>query len=166
MRMDKRNRKIRQRPGRNQSSRRIPAFVFYLLAGLCLLALFYLLLYRSHERQLAALREEKIREDLDEICTALAMYRQEQGKSPPAAEGLEALTGRGGWPPTPSGEPGRERPYLERVPLDPWGVPYVYEVRGSLFAVGTYGSDQRPGGSGSASDTFREECRSTGVSTE
>ncbi len=166
MRMDKRNRKIRQRPGRSGSSSPVPAFVFYLLAGLGFLALFYFFLYRSHERQLAALREEKIREDLDQICTAMAVYRQEQGKAPAAAEGLEALTGRGGWAQTASGEAGRDKPYLERVPLDPWGIPYVYEVRGNLFAVGTYGSDRRPGGRGSAADTFRPECRSTGVGAE
>lgn len=166
MRMDKRNRKIRERPARNKSSSAVPAFVFYLLAGVGFLALFYFFLYQSHERQLASLRKEKIQEDLDKICTALALFRQEQGKAPAAAEGLDALTGKGSWAKTASGEAGRDKPYLERIPLDPWGIPYVYEVRGNLFAVGTYGSDRKPGGRGSAADTFREECRNAGAGTE
>jgi general secretion pathway protein G len=166
MRMDKKNRKIRPRPARTKASSRIPAFALYLLVGLCLLGLFYLFLYRSHERQLAVLRAEKIREDLDTICAALAVYRQEQGTIPPAGPGLEVLTGKGLKGEASSGEAGRDKPYLDRIPLDPWGSPYVYEVRGGLFAVGTYGSDRRPGGAGSASDTFRQECKITGGGAE
>lgn len=166
MRMDKKSRKIRPRPAQTKASSRIPAFAMYLLGGLCLLALFYLFLYRSHERQLAALRAEKIREDLDMICAALAVYRQEQGAVPPPGRGLEVLTGKRREAEASSGEAGRDKPYLDRIPLDPWGNPYVYEMRGNLFAVGTYGSDRRPGGTGSAADTFRQECKSTGGGAE
>lgn len=166
MRMDRKNRKNRPRPTRTKTSSRIPAFALYLLGGLILLAVFYTFLYRSHERQLAALRAEKIREDLDTICAALAVHRQEHGALPPAELGLDFLTNKGLKAETSSGAAGRDKPYLDRIPLDPWGSPYVYEMRGSRFAVGTYGSDRRPGGTGNASDTFREECKSTGGGTE
>ena len=47
-------------------------------------------------------------------------------------------------------------PYLQQaaLPLDPWGNPYVYKVPGDKmpYAIVSYGSDGREGGTGDAAD--------------
>ena len=41
---------------------------------------------------------------------------------------------------------------LERVPIDPWGHPYVYWMDGNTGAVVSYGADGMPGGQGEDAD--------------
>jgi len=47
-------------------------------------------------------------------------------------------------------------PYLDppKLPLDPWGEPYHYDVPGqhSAFDIYSYGTDKAPGGEGDAAD--------------
>jgi len=42
--------------------------------------------------------------------------------------------------------------YLERVPLDPWGRPYVYLSDGARFTLKSYGADGVEGGEGKFAD--------------
>ena len=56
----------------------------------------------------------------------LTAYRIDTGDYPSAAEGLQALTT------APQNRTGRWRgPYVENLPLDPWGQPYVYRYPGT-----------------------------------
>ncbi|MEW6442349.1 MAG: type II secretion system protein GspG [bacterium] len=165
MRLDKRSRKIRtKKKGKKGASPRFPPFLLYLLAGLVLLTGFYLLVYRGHARRLAGLREEKIREDMDKICTALAVFRQDHGRYPLPEEGLQGLLG-GRLPPEGGDRHERAAAYLDRLPPDPWGGPYNYEplASGDSFKLACWGADGKPGGDGDASDRVLEECK--GVTT-
>lgn len=91
--------------------------------------------------------------DLRSIAAALKMYRLDNGDYPATAQGLAALVTR------PSGEP---RPvnyasgsYLDRVPVDPWGNPYLYHSPGddgSGFDLASNGKDGKPGGEGLDAD--------------
>ena len=44
-------------------------------------------------------------------------------------------------------------PYIERLPLDPWGGDYIYHDLGKgQVEIVSYGSDRTPGGTGWAED--------------
>jgi general secretion pathway protein G len=87
-----------------------------------------------------------------ELAAALDMYRLDIGRYPTPAEGLSVLIT------SPSGE--REGmlwggPYLEDLPVDPWGNAFGYEPSESLpdqMVIISYGADGAPGGSGLDAD--------------
>jgi general secretion pathway protein G len=73
-----------------------------------------------------------------DLTEALDRYRSRFRRLPDVHEGLAALSPI----------------YLEHLPLDPWGNPFIYAPSdGTLCAdVLSYGADGQPGGSGLASD--------------
>ena len=65
-------------------------------------------------------RQQRAAIDIANIKTALGLFRTDTGRFPTTSEGLEALVTDPGidkWDPD---------GYLEKLPLDPWGKPYVY----------------------------------------
>jgi general secretion pathway protein G len=81
--------------------------------------------------------------DLRRLDDALAQYTTDNAGSAP--ESLEALTR-----PDPDG-----KPYVERIPLDAWDRPYVFERATEPYGrcrVTTYGRDGKPGGEGADRD--------------
>lgn len=93
--------------------------------------------------------------DLAELANALERYHAENGGYPSTDQGLAALVSK---PESP--KPLRNYPeggYLEALPMDPWGRPYVYEgpvwagVK-SAYSLQTFGADGKPGGSGPDAD--------------
>lgn len=90
--------------------------------------------------------------DIETIKGALKLYKLDNGGYPLTDQGLEALT----TPPTtePIPKKWKKGGYLEKLPDDPWGNPYLYLYpgkRGNLD-VFTYGADGREGGDGENSD--------------
>ncbi|MDM9560237.1 type II secretion system protein GspG [Bordetella genomosp. 2] len=86
-------------------------------------------------------RRVAARQDISGLMQALKLYRLDTGRYPTTAEGLQALVkqpeGARNW-----------RPYLDRLPNDPWGHPYQYlnpGVRGEID-VFTFGPDNKAGG--------------------
>ena len=75
---------------------------------------------------------------------ALDTHRLDVGEYPDSLEGLrENNDGRASW----------NGPYLRReVPLDPWGLEYVYESNGRGFTLLSYGPDGEVGGEGDDAD--------------
>lgn len=93
-------------------------------------------------------RAVKARQDVEAIVTALNMYRLDNSVYPSTQQGLEALVER------PSGRPEapnwKEGGYLDRLPDDPWGRPYLYlnpGVHGDID-VWSNGANGQPGGEG------------------
>lgn len=88
-------------------------------------------------------------QDIAAIVTALNLYRLDNDAYPAGTDGLRALVERPadarGW---------RKGGYLDRVPLDPWGRPYLYRRPGQHgdIDVWTYGADGQPGGSDADAD--------------
>jgi general secretion pathway protein G len=88
------------------------------------------------------------RTQMEELSSALDMYRLDNGVYPSTDQGLAALTTM----PTIDPPTNWKSPYLRKaVPLDPWGHPYVYLCPGQMNPLGTYdllsyGSDGQPGG--------------------
>eukprot|EP01013_Petalomonas_cantuscygni_P004819 TRINITY_DN15255_c0_g1_i1.p1 TRINITY_DN15255_c0_g1~~TRINITY_DN15255_c0_g1_i1.p1 ORF type:complete len:150 (-),score=31.62 TRINITY_DN15255_c0_g1_i1:55-504(-) len=90
--------------------------------------------------------------DMRAIGSALELYRLDNQDYPTTAQGLEALAER----PTTSPEPRNwaEGGYLNEVPVDPWGNPYLYRSPGEDggFDLVSLGADGEPGGDGVNAD--------------
>lgn len=91
--------------------------------------------------------------DLKSISAALKMYRLDNGEYPTTSQGLAALVTK------PSGEPAPRNyaagGYLDKVPVDPWGNPYVYKspgASGAGFDLASNGKDGKQGGEGLDAD--------------
>jgi general secretion pathway protein G len=90
-------------------------------------------------------RKAKAEADLQSFKTGLGAFEIENGFFPKGRDGLSALIA------APANAPHWTHRYLDtdRVPLDPWGNPYVYECPGKRNADGydlmSAGPDGRPG---------------------
>lgn len=90
------------------------------------------------------------RQDIAALTQALKLYRLDNGRYPSTAQGLAALHQRPAQPP----EPRNWRPYMDRLPNDPWGNPYQYLQPGVHGEIDVFslGADGQAGGSGSDAD--------------
>ncbi len=83
---------------------------------------------------------------IEQLGSALDMFRLEVGRYPTTAEGLEALIRQ------PPGVSRWNGPYLRRstIPTDAWGNEFVYRSPGEHgpYDLLSYGADGSPGGSG------------------
>lgn len=88
--------------------------------------------------------------DIQAIANALELYRLDNGHYPSTDQGLEALVNEpSGYP-----EPRNWNPegYLNKVPVDPWGEPYMYVNEDRSYDVYSFGSDRKEGGEGVDAD--------------
>jgi general secretion pathway protein G len=87
----------------------------------------------------------RVESDLRGIESALKFYRMDNFAYPTSEQGLEALITRPADPNIRNWKPGG---YLERMPKDPWGNPYLYLNPGNNGEIDVYtlGRDGRPGG--------------------
>ncbi len=92
------------------------------------------------------------RSDIAAIMQALKLYRLDNQRYPTAEQGIGALVAKPEIPPVPvNWKPGG---YLEKLPKDPWGRPYVYinpGVRGEIEVM-SFGADGQAGGTGIDAD--------------
>jgi general secretion pathway protein G len=95
-------------------------------------------------------RRTKAIADMKAIEQALNLYVMDSGRYPTTEQGLEALVRQPGDGPVPrSWNPDG---YLQRVPSDPWGHPYVYIADGNRFTLRSLGADGIEGGEGKFAD--------------
>ena len=88
--------------------------------------------------------------DVNNLMQALKMYMLDNQRYPPADQGLQALVQK----PTVAPIPPNWKPYLDKLPNDPWGRPYQYlnpGVKGEVDVM-SYGADGQPGGEGKNAD--------------
>lgn len=93
-------------------------------------------------------RETKARADIQTLSNALEQYSLDMFDYPSEQQGLEALVT------LPDGLSGAESyrtgGYIAKLPLDPWGQPYVYErpgdKSGRSFDLYSFGADAAEGG--------------------
>jgi general secretion pathway protein G len=91
----------------------------------------------------------RARQDIRGVETALDLFRLDNFKYPSTEDGLEALVTNPGEASAPNW-----KPYLRRIPMDPWNKPYQYANPGqrSDYDVFTYGADGQEGGEGVNAD--------------
>ena len=95
-------------------------------------------------------RRTKAVADMKAVEQALNLYRLDTGGYPTTEQGLEALVRKPDRPPVP--RTWNPNGYLERVPVDPWGNPYVYVSDGGRFTLRSFGADGVEGGEGKFAD--------------
>ena len=90
------------------------------------------------------------RTDVSNLMQALKLYKLDNQRYPSAEQGLEALVHK----PTAGSVPPNWKPYLDKLPADPWGRPYQYlnpGLKGEID-VFSFGADGQPGGEGTNAD--------------
>jgi len=88
--------------------------------------------------------------DVHNIMQALKLYKLDNQRYPTAEQGLQALIAKPATDPAPP----NWKPYLEKLPNDPWGHPYQYLNPGvkNEVDVMSYGADGVSGGEGKNAD--------------
>jgi len=95
-------------------------------------------------------RATAARTDVHNIMQALKLYKLDNLRYPTPEQGLAALVQRPSTPPV----PGNWKPYLEKLPSDPWGQPYQYlnpGIKGEVDVM-SFGADGKSGGEGKDAD--------------
>lgn len=102
-------------------------------------------------------RRTKAEVQIQNISQALGMYKLDNGFFPTTEQGLKALVEKPESGRIPNDY--RDGGYLEKVPQDPWGHPYVYLCPGTHgdFDLISYGTDGEPGGEGPDADVHSWE---------
>jgi general secretion pathway protein G len=90
------------------------------------------------------------RTDVNNLMQALKLYKLDNQRYPSAEQGLQALRSK----PTSGTIPPNWKPYIEKLPSDPWGRPYEYlnpGLKGEID-IFSFGADGKPGGEGNDAD--------------
>jgi len=90
------------------------------------------------------------RTDVNNLVQALKLYKLDNQRFPSGEQGLESLVRK----PETGTIPPRWKPYLDKLPNDPWGRPYQYlnpGVNGEID-VFSFGADGQAGGEGINAD--------------
>lgn len=88
--------------------------------------------------------------DVNNLMQALKLYRLDNQRYPTGAQGLQALIAK----PSTGPIPGNWKPYIDKLPRDPWGNPYQYMnpgIRGEIDVL-SFGGDGQAGGEGKNAD--------------
>ena len=93
----------------------------------------------------------KAKAEIANLENALKFYRLDNFTYPSTEQGLEALVTKPADPNIKNWKPGG---YMDRLPKDPWGNPYLYLNPGNKGEIDIYtlGRDGRPGGEGVDAD--------------
>lgn len=95
-------------------------------------------------------RATAARTDVNNLMQALKLYKLDNHAFPTAEQGLQALVAKPTSPPVPP----NWRPYLDKLPNDPWGRPYQYlspGIKGEVDVM-SFGADGVSGGEGKNAD--------------
>ena len=95
-------------------------------------------------------RSTAAKTDVTNLMQALKLYRLDNQRYPTAEQGLAALVAK----PTGGPIPASWKPYLDKLPNDPWGRTYQYlnpGVKGEIDVL-SFGADGQPGGEGKNAD--------------
>ncbi len=90
------------------------------------------------------------RTDVNNLMQALKLYKLDNQRFPSSEQGLQALVAK----PTVGAVPPRWKPYLDKLPNDPWSRPYQYANPGVKGEIDVYslGADGQAGGEGKDGD--------------
>jgi general secretion pathway protein G len=91
-------------------------------------------------------------QDIASVVQALKLYRLDNIRYPTTEQGLQALVTKPAIEPIPGNW--KAGGYLEKLPKDPWGNPYLYLNPGRHGEIDVYslGADGQPGGEGKDAD--------------
>ena len=123
----------------------VEIMVVVVILGILAVLIVPRVLGRSDEARQAAAKH-----DIATIMQSLKLYRLDNGRYPTNDQGLQSLVTK----PTSAPAPSNWKPYLDKVPKDPWGNTYQYLSPGVHGEVDVFslGADGQPGGTGADLD--------------
>jgi len=137
---------MRLRPGARESGfTLIELMVVLVIIGVLAALIVPNVLERADDARTMAART-----DVNNLMQALKLYRLDNQRYPTAEQGLAALVAK----PTSGPIPGNWKPYIDKLPNDPWGRPYQYlhpGLRGEVDVL-SFGADGQAGGEGKDAD--------------
>ena len=97
-------------------------------------------------------RKIAAKQDIAMLVQALKLYRLDNMRYPTTEQTLQALVAKPSLNPVPQNW--KAGGYLDRLPKDPWGHPYLYlsPGRNGDIDVVSLGADGQPGGEGNDAD--------------
>ncbi|HFF6202810.1 type II secretion system major pseudopilin GspG [Stenotrophomonas geniculata] len=137
-------RQVRGRKARQKGFSLIEIMVVVVIIGILAALIVPRLMDRPDQARVVAARQ-----DIAALMQALKLFKLDNGRYPSAEQGLQALVkppqGGGTMPFT---------PYLDRLPNDPWGHPYQYQIPGTHGDIDVFslGADSQPGGDAGNAD--------------
>jgi len=134
-----------RRAGRTPGFTLVEVMVVVVILGILAVLIVPRVLGRTDEARAAAAKH-----DVATIMQSLKLYKLDNGRYPTNEQGLQALVAK----PAAAPAPPNWKPYLDKLPKDPWGNVYQYlnpGVNGEID-VFSLGADGQPGGSGADSD--------------
>ncbi len=140
-----------------RSEQRNPGFTLIeIMAVVLIIGLLSTIVGAAIFRQVDRARVTAARAQISSLGGVLELYRMDNGKFPTSEQGLLALVEAPTAEPVPRNYPAGG--YLKdgRLPVDPWGDPYLYEIPGAsnphAFDLWSFGADGAPGGEGIDAD--------------
>lgn len=133
------------RPRRQRGFTLIELMVVLVIIGMLAALIVPNVLDRADDARVTAART-----DVNNLMGALKMYRLDNLRYPSSEQGLQALVVK----PTSGSIPPNWKPYLDKLPTDPWGHPYQYVnpgVKGEID-IYSFGADGTVGGEGRNAD--------------
>jgi len=123
----------------------VEIMVVVVILGILAVLIVPRVLGRTDEAKQAAAKH-----DIATVMQSLKLYKLDNGRYPTNEQGLQALVTK----PTSAPSPSNWKPYLDKVPKDPWGNPYQYLAPGVHGEVDVFslGADNQPGGTGADLD--------------
>jgi len=97
-----------------------------------------------------AARVKTAKAEMANISQALDMYKLDNFTYPSTSQGLEALVSKPSGSPEPKNY--KSGGYMKKLPVDPWGNPYLYFSKSGKFEIVSFGADGEEGGEGDAQD--------------
>ncbi|HDS1630554.1 type II secretion system major pseudopilin GspG [Stenotrophomonas maltophilia] len=137
-------RQVGGRRARQQGFSLIEIMVVVVIIGILAALIVPRLMDRPDQARVVAARQ-----DIAALMQALKLFKLDNGRYPSAEQGLQALVkppqGGGAMPVT---------PYLDRLPNDPWGHPYQYQIPGTHGDIDVFslGADSKSGGDAGNAD--------------
>jgi general secretion pathway protein G len=95
-------------------------------------------------------RTTAARTDVNNLMQALKLYRLDNQRYPTGEQGLQALVAK----PSTNPVPANWKPYIDKLPNDPWGRAYQYlnpGIKGEIDVM-SFGADGQSGGEGKNAD--------------